>query len=92
MGFPGDLDGKSQCRDLGLISGLGKSPGGVHGNSLQYFCLENPHGKKSLAGYSPWDHKESDMTEQLSTHTYLNSLMIFPYFIQYKPEFSIRSS
>ena len=29
-------------RDTGSISGLGRSPGGGHGNSLQYFCLENP--------------------------------------------------
>ena len=29
--------------------------------------LENPHGQKSLAGYSPWDGKELDMSEQLST-------------------------
>ena len=28
--------------DLGLIPGLGRSPGGELGNSLQYFCLENP--------------------------------------------------
>jgi len=36
-------------------------------NPLQYPCLENPHGQRSLAGYSPWDHKESDMTERIST-------------------------
>ena len=38
----------------------------------QYSCLENPHGQRSLAGYSPWGHKELDMTEQLSTaqHTH----------------------
>ena len=53
-------------RDLGSIPGLGRSPGGGHGNPLQYSCLENPHGQ-SLVGYSPWGHKESDMTEQLST-------------------------
>ena len=29
-------------RDSGWISGLGESPGGGHGNPLQYFCLENP--------------------------------------------------
>ena len=29
-------------RDLGLISGLGRYPGGGHGNPLQYSCLENP--------------------------------------------------
>ena len=29
-------------RGVGLIPGSGRSPGGVHGNPLQYFCLENP--------------------------------------------------
>ena len=29
-------------RDTGSIPGLGRSPGGGHGNPLQYFCLENP--------------------------------------------------
>ena len=43
------------------------STGGGNGNPLQYFCLENLHGQRSLAGYSPRGHKESDMTEQLST-------------------------
>ena len=51
-------------RDSGLISGLGRSPGGGHGNPLQDSCLENPHGQRSLAGYGPWDCKESDMTEE----------------------------
>ena len=32
-----------------------------------FFCLENPHGQRSLAGYSPWGYKESDTTERLST-------------------------
>jgi len=36
--------------DLGSIPGLGRSPGGGHGNPLQYSCLENPHGQRSLAG------------------------------------------
>ena len=53
--------------DLGSIPGLGRSPGGGHGSLLQYSCLENPHGQRSLVGYSPWGCKESDMTEQLST-------------------------
>ena len=69
-GFPGGSDNKeSTCNsgDLGLIPGLGRSPGGRHGNSLQYSCLENPHGQRSLASYSPWSHKESDTTEWLST-------------------------
>ena len=68
--FPGGSDGKkSTCNtgNLGLIPGLGRSPGGGHGNQLQYSCLENSQGQRSLAGYSPWGHKESDMTEQLNT-------------------------
>ena len=40
-------------RDAGLILGLGKSPGEGHGNPLQYSFLENPHGQRSLVGYSP---------------------------------------
>ena len=43
------------------------SPGGRHGNLLQYSCLENPHAQRSLVGYNPWGQKESDTTEQLST-------------------------
>ena len=50
-------------RDVGLIPGLGRFPEGGHGNPLQYSCLENPHGWRSLAGCSPWGHKESDTTE-----------------------------
>ena len=45
MGFPGDSGGKeSACNagGLGLISGLGQSPGGGHSNPLQCSCLENP--------------------------------------------------
>ena len=58
-GFPGGTSGKeSVCqskrqREAGLIPGLWRSPGGGHGNPLQYSCLENPHGQGSLAGYSP---------------------------------------
>ena len=37
-----------------------------NGNPLKYSCLENPHGQRSLAGYSPWGSKELDMTEGLT--------------------------
>ena len=50
-------------RDSGSIPRLGRSPGGGHGNPLQYSCLENPHGQRSLEGYSPYGGNESDMTE-----------------------------
>ena len=67
--FPSDSAGKeSACNagDLGWIPGSGRSPGGGHGNPLQYSGLENPHGQRSLVGYSPWGRKESDTTEWLS--------------------------
>ena len=42
---------------------MGISPGGGNGNPLQYSCLENSHGERSLVGYSPWGRKESDTTK-----------------------------
>ena len=45
INLPGGTDGKeSTCnaRDIGLIPGSGKSPGGGPGNPLKYSCLENP--------------------------------------------------
>ena len=65
-GFPSGSDGKeSACNvgNLGSIPGLGRSPGEGNDNPLQYSCMENPHGQRSLVGYSPWGRKESDMTE-----------------------------
>ena len=50
LGFPGGSDSKeSACDvgDLGLIPGLGRSPGGGHGNPLQYSCLENPMDREA---------------------------------------------
>ena len=48
--------------DVGSITGLGRSPGGGHGNPLRYSCLANPL-ERSLKGHSPWGHKELDMPE-----------------------------
>ena len=73
MGFPGGSVVKNppasagDAGDLGLIPGLGRSPGEENGNLLQYSCLKNPMEQRSLVGYSPWSHKQSDMTERLST-------------------------
>ena len=53
-----------------LIPELGRSPGGGHGNPLQHSSLGNPHGQRSLVGYSPWGHKMLDTTEQVSTAAY----------------------
>ena len=59
MGFPGGSEVKASgwnVGDLGSIPGLGRSPGEGNGNLLQYLA----HGEKSLVGYSPWSHKESN--------------------------------
>ena len=62
---------------MGSVPGLRRSPGGGHGNSLQYSCLENPHGQRILVGNSLWGRKELDTTEQLSTvYMLINSLII----------------
>ena len=66
LGFPGGSDSKeSACNagDLGSIPGLGRPPGEGHSNPLQYACLENPHGQRTLMVYSSWLCKESDTTE-----------------------------
>ena len=50
LGFPGGSDGKeSTCNvgDPGSIPGSGRSPGGGHGNPLQYSCLENSMDKEA---------------------------------------------
>ena len=46
------------------------------GNPLLYSWLENPHGQRSLAGYSPWGHRESDKTEQPSICCYLVAINV----------------
>ena len=62
-GFPGGISGKKKKkknppatagypRDSGSVPGSGRSPGGGHNNPLQFSCLDNPHGQRSLAGYS----------------------------------------
>ena len=69
VGFSGDNSGKEppanagDIRDEGSIPGWGRSPGGGRGNPLQYSCLENLQGQRSLVGYSPWGCKESDATQ-----------------------------
>ena len=63
-------------RDMNLIPGSGRSPAEGNGNpfhsipvqSIPVFLPGKSHGQRSLAGYSPWGLKESDMAYRLSTH------------------------
>ena len=69
MGFPHSSAGKESAYnagDLGSNPGLGRHPGEGNSYRLQHCYLENSMDKASLAGYSPWGHKESDMTERHS--------------------------
>ena len=63
-----NLPASAGGRDDDLIPGSGRSPGGGHDNPLQYSCLENPHGERSLADYSLWGRKEWD-TIETTAHT-----------------------
>ena len=61
---------EGDVRDSGLILGSGRFPGEGHDNPLQYSCLKNLHGQRSLVGYSPWGCKELDLAET-NTLTFL---------------------
>ena len=68
-GFPGGSDSKESAYsagDLGLIPGSGRSTGEGNGYPLQYFLPGEFHGQETLAHYSPWGHKESEVTEHLT--------------------------
>ena len=67
LGFSGGSDGKeSTCNagDLGLIPGLGRSPGEGNGNPLHILVWRIPWTEEP-GGLSPWGHKESSTTEKL---------------------------
>ena len=61
-GFPGG----SVVKNVPAIQ-ADRYPGGGHGNPYQYSCRENPMDKGTLAGYSPWGHKELGTTEHTRT-------------------------
>ena len=68
--FPGGSDGKESACNVGglcLIPGLERSPGGWQWQPTPVFLPGEFHGQRSLAGYHPWSHKESDTTKRLST-------------------------
>ena len=74
LGFPGGSVVKNlpaNSGDMGLIPGLGRSPGEENGNPIQYSCLGNPI-KRSLVGYSPWGCKELDTTVHIEVSSILH--------------------
>ena len=77
MGFPGGSDGKESTYnmgDLGSIPGLGRSPGGRHGNPLQYFCLENPMERGDLWAIVHRVAKSLARLKRLSVHACSNGI------------------
>ena len=76
-GSPHSSVGKaSACNagDPGLNHELDRSSGEGNGNPLQYSCLDNPHGQRSLVGCSPWGRWGSDTTERLDFHFSLSCI------------------
>ena len=75
-GFPGGEvvknppAGAGSTSDVGLIPGLGISPGVGNGNPLQQFCLENPMDREAWWATVHGGHKESDRAEHNNNNTF----------------------
>ena len=72
MGLPRWLSNReSACsagnRRCGFDPWVGKSPWEGNSNLLQFSCLRESRGQRSLVGYGPWGHKESDTIEHART-------------------------
>ena len=64
--------------DVGSIPGLERSPGGGHGNPLQYSCLENPMDRWAWRATVHGVAKELDMTEATKHSQYIYYILIHP--------------
>ena len=73
---------KIDVRDVGLISESGRSPGGGHGNPLQYSCLENPMDR---GAWQVTVHGVADLFRV--AYVFPERSSGFPYFLQFKSEF-----
>ena len=75
LGFLGGSDSKESAYnagdsgDLGSILGLGRSPGGRHGNPLKYCCLGNPKDRGAWWATVHGTAKSGTRLKQLSMHT-----------------------
>ena len=89
IGFPGGAGGKEpmcqynagDIRDIGLIPGLGRSPGEGNGNPLQYSCLENPMDRGAWWATVHWVAKSqtrlSDKAQHRIAGSYGSSILVF---------------
>ena len=64
-------------RDMGSVPGLGRSPGGEHGNPLQYSCLENPMDRGAWRATVHRVTKSHTQLKQFSTHTHTCTVLFF---------------
>ena len=70
------LANAGDVRDVGLIPGSGRSPGGGHGNPLQYSCLENPMGRGTWWATVHRVTENWTQMKRLSMHTPLSDFLI----------------
>ena len=63
-------------RDVGSIPGLGRSPGGRIWQPTEIFLPGESHGQRSLVGYSPKGHKESDLVTKQQKPNIIKSFLI----------------
>ena len=77
LGLPSGANGKEsacQCRRLGFDHWVSTMPWRRKWQLAPILLPAKPHGQRSLAGYSPWGHKEMNVTEcmraHLPTHTH----------------------
>ena len=67
MGFPGVLVVKNSSADAGdAVQSLGWEDPLEKEMATPVFLPGKSHGERSLVGYSPWGHNETDMTERSS--------------------------
>ena len=70
-------------RDMGSVPGLGRSPGGGHGNPLQYSCLENPMDRGAWQATVHRVGQSQTRLKQLSTHAHDLDILILTHMHAY---------
>ena len=64
------LANEGDTRDVGSVTGLGRSLGEGNANLPQYSCLENSMDRGTRWSTDAWVHKESDTTEHAHVYVY----------------------